>query len=49
MTTLRNLGGLQVPAIGFGAMVLSPGMYGEIDAVLARLKPVGATLLQDAR
>jgi len=31
MTTLRNLGGLQVPAIGFGAMVLSPGMYGEID------------------
>ncbi|MGW1345279.1 aldo/keto reductase [Kribbella sp. NPDC002412] len=31
MTTLRTLGELQVPAIGFGAMVLSPGMYGEID------------------
>jgi aryl-alcohol dehydrogenase-like predicted oxidoreductase len=27
----RSLGGLDVPAIGFGAMVLSPGMYGEID------------------
>jgi len=28
---VRNLGGLDVPAIGFGAMVLSPGMYGAID------------------
>jgi aryl-alcohol dehydrogenase-like predicted oxidoreductase len=28
---VRNLGGLDVPAIGFGAMVLSPGMYGDID------------------
>jgi aryl-alcohol dehydrogenase-like predicted oxidoreductase len=27
----RHLGGLEVPAIGFGAMVLSPGMYGPID------------------
>ncbi|MFD0656739.1 aldo/keto reductase [Thermocatellispora tengchongensis] len=27
----RELGGLRVPAIGFGAMVLSPGMYGDID------------------
>ncbi|MBB5967657.1 aldo/keto reductase [Planomonospora venezuelensis] len=27
----RELGNLKVPAIGFGAMVLSPGMYGEID------------------
>ncbi|ADB30969.1 aldo/keto reductase [Kribbella flavida DSM 17836] len=27
----RVLGELDVPAIGFGAMVLSPGMYGEID------------------
>ncbi|MBB6545646.1 aldo/keto reductase [Nonomuraea rubra] len=27
----RTLGGLQVPAIGFGAMVLSPGVYGEVD------------------
>ena len=31
MTNTRNLGGLDVPAIGFGAMVLSPGMYGAID------------------
>jgi len=27
----RMLGELAVPALGFGAMVLSPGMYGEID------------------
>jgi aryl-alcohol dehydrogenase-like predicted oxidoreductase len=27
----RHIGDLAVPAIGFGAMVLSPGMYGEID------------------
>ncbi|TDE57155.1 aldo/keto reductase [Nonomuraea mesophila] len=27
----RTLGNLQVPAIGFGAMVLSPGVYGDID------------------
>ena len=27
----RSLGGLTVPAIGFGAMVLSPGMYGAVD------------------
>jgi aryl-alcohol dehydrogenase-like predicted oxidoreductase len=27
----RSLGGLSVPAIGYGAMVLSPGMYGDID------------------
>lgn len=27
----RTLGSLQVPAIGFGAMVLSPGVYGEVD------------------
>lgn len=33
MTTLpqRFLGDLETSAIGFGAMVLSPGMYGEID------------------
>jgi aryl-alcohol dehydrogenase-like predicted oxidoreductase len=31
MTNTRTLGELEVPAIGFGAMVLSPGMYGEID------------------
>ncbi len=28
---MRRLGDLDVPAIGYGAMVLSPGMYGEID------------------
>jgi aryl-alcohol dehydrogenase-like predicted oxidoreductase len=28
---LRHLGEFAVPAIGFGAMVLSPGMYGDID------------------
>lgn len=27
----RRLGNLQVPAIGYGAMVLSPGIYGDID------------------
>ena len=27
----RRLGGLEVPAVGYGAMVLSPGMYGPID------------------
>ncbi|WP_068920798.1 aldo/keto reductase [Planobispora rosea] len=27
----RELGSLKVPALGFGAMVLSPGMYGDID------------------
>jgi aryl-alcohol dehydrogenase-like predicted oxidoreductase len=33
---LRTLGDLTVPAIGFGAMVLSPGMYGEVDEDRAR-------------
>jgi aryl-alcohol dehydrogenase-like predicted oxidoreductase len=27
----RSLGALTVPAVGFGAMVLSPGMYGSVD------------------
>ncbi|GAB2948395.1 aldo/keto reductase [Nonomuraea fastidiosa] len=27
----RTLGELEVPAIGYGAMVLSPGIYGEVD------------------
>ncbi|MGW2563768.1 aldo/keto reductase [Streptomyces sp. NPDC001514] len=27
----RRLGALEVSALGFGAMVLSPGMYGEVD------------------
>ncbi|TDO55080.1 aryl-alcohol dehydrogenase-like predicted oxidoreductase [Kribbella sp. VKM Ac-2571] len=45
MTSTRNLGGLDVPAIGFGAMVLSPGMYGDIDddrAVAALDAAIGA-------
>jgi aryl-alcohol dehydrogenase-like predicted oxidoreductase len=32
----RTLGALTVPAVGFGAMVLSPGMYGEVDEDRAR-------------
>ncbi|NYI05664.1 aldo/keto reductase [Allostreptomyces psammosilenae] len=28
---VRHLGKLAVPAVGYGAMVLSPGVYGEID------------------
>lgn len=31
MLPTRNLGALTVPAIGYGAMVLSPGVYGEVD------------------
>ncbi|MGI5273225.1 aldo/keto reductase [Nonomuraea sp. CA-218870] len=27
----RAIGGLDLPAIGYGAMVLSPGVYGDID------------------
>lgn len=47
---VRSLGGLQVSALGFGAMVLSPGVYGEIDdaraerALLAAVD-AGATLI----
>jgi aryl-alcohol dehydrogenase-like predicted oxidoreductase len=33
---VRSLGDLDVPAIGFGAMVLSPGFYGPIDDEEAR-------------
>ncbi|MGN9843546.1 aldo/keto reductase [Nonomuraea sp. H19] len=32
----RQLGSLQVPAIGYGAMVLSPGIYGDIDDTRAQ-------------
>ncbi len=32
----RALGDLEVPSVGFGAMVLSPGMYGEVDEDRAR-------------
>ncbi|MFE9442319.1 aldo/keto reductase [Streptomyces sp. NPDC006602] len=52
MTTLphRFLGDLETSAIGFGAMVLSPGMYGEIDderavAALHAALDEGATLI----
>jgi aryl-alcohol dehydrogenase-like predicted oxidoreductase len=46
----RHLGDLAVPAIGFGAMVLSPGMYGDIDdrralAALAHAFDAGATFV----
>ncbi|MET0866399.1 MAG: aldo/keto reductase [Nakamurella sp.] len=51
-TTLpsRMLGELVVPAIGFGAMVLSPGMYGDIDderaeRALAAALDAGATFI----
>ncbi|MFB9876615.1 aldo/keto reductase [Planobispora siamensis] len=39
----RELGNLKVPAIGFGAMVLSPGMYGDIDDDRAE-RAIGAAL-----
>jgi aryl-alcohol dehydrogenase-like predicted oxidoreductase len=46
----RHLGDLAVPAIGFGAMVLSPGMYGDIDddralTALRHAFDAGATLV----
>ncbi len=39
----RTLGGLEVPAVGFGAMVLSPGMYGEVDEAAA-LRAIGVAI-----
>ncbi|GAB2786900.1 aldo/keto reductase [Amycolatopsis magusensis] len=49
----RSLGGLDVSAIGFGAMVLSPGMYGEIDDetaanALNHAVDAGATLIDSS-
>jgi aryl-alcohol dehydrogenase-like predicted oxidoreductase len=47
---MREIGGLVLPPIGYGAMVLSPGVYGEVDdergerALLAALE-AGATHL----
>ncbi|GAA4132605.1 aldo/keto reductase [Actinomadura keratinilytica] len=46
----RELGRLRVPAIGYGAMVLSPGMYGDIDedralAALRHALDAGATFV----
>ncbi|MCB0920028.1 MAG: aldo/keto reductase [Actinobacteria bacterium] len=38
----RHLGALPVPAIGYGAMVLSPGMYGEVDPEIAETALLGA-------
>lgn len=48
--TIRTLGDLAVAPIGFGAMVLSPGMYGDIDedravASLNHAVDSGATLI----
>jgi aryl-alcohol dehydrogenase-like predicted oxidoreductase len=49
----RRLGDLEVAALGFGSMVLSPGTYGEIDdergerALLAAVD-AGATLIDTA-
>ncbi|MFK4065039.1 aldo/keto reductase [Streptomyces sp. NPDC029674] len=46
----RKLGGLEVSALGYGAMVLSPGVYGEVDderaerALLAAVD-AGATII----
>ncbi|MEV0121334.1 aldo/keto reductase [Streptomyces sp. NPDC050703] len=46
----RKLGGLEVSALGYGAMVLSPGAYGEVDdergerALLAAVD-AGATII----
>jgi aryl-alcohol dehydrogenase-like predicted oxidoreductase len=55
MTTIptRTLGALTVPAIGYGAMVLSPGMYGPIDdatalRALRHAVDAGATLIDTA-
>lgn len=55
MSTLptRRLAGLSTSALGFGAMVLSPGMYGEIDdsravAALRAALDEGATLIDTA-
>lgn len=39
----RELGGLTAPALGFGAMVLSPGVYGDIDDSRAE-RALGAAL-----
>jgi aryl-alcohol dehydrogenase-like predicted oxidoreductase len=54
-TTLptRRLGALAVPAIGFGAMVLSPGMYGAVDddravAALRHAVDAGAAFVDTA-
>jgi aryl-alcohol dehydrogenase-like predicted oxidoreductase len=38
----RRLGALTVPSVGFGAMVLSPGLYGDVDEMQARRALLGA-------
>jgi aryl-alcohol dehydrogenase-like predicted oxidoreductase len=54
MVPTRKLGdGLEVSAIGFGAMVIAPGIYGEIDdqeslATLRRAIDLGVTLIDTA-
>lgn len=49
----RSMAGLEVSAIGFGAMVLSPGMYGDIDddravRALRHAVDAGTTLIDTA-
>jgi aryl-alcohol dehydrogenase-like predicted oxidoreductase len=49
----RDLGDLSVSAVGFGAMVLSPGVYGEIDddraaAALSHALDAGVTMVDTA-
>ncbi|MEV8095485.1 aldo/keto reductase [Kitasatospora sp. NPDC085879] len=49
----RSLGGLRTAPVGFGAMVLSPGMYGETDddrgtAALHAALDAGATMIDTA-
>ncbi|MDH6125223.1 aldo/keto reductase [Kitasatospora sp. GP82] len=51
--SVRTLGGLSTAPIGFGAMVLSPGVYGEIDdergaTALRAALDAGATLIDTA-
>jgi aryl-alcohol dehydrogenase-like predicted oxidoreductase len=54
MVPIRTLGdGLQVSAIGFGAMVIAPGIYGEVDdreslATLRRSIDLGVTFIDTA-
>ncbi|MBW1904651.1 MAG: aldo/keto reductase [Deltaproteobacteria bacterium] len=49
----RNLGDLSVSAVGFGAMVLSPGVYGKINderaaAALSHALDAGVTMVDTA-
>jgi aryl-alcohol dehydrogenase-like predicted oxidoreductase len=53
VTNTRTLGDLTTSAIGFGAMVLSPGVYGDVDAerggrALRHALDEGATLIDSS-